>query len=50
MHRIEGDNLLRDPLDYLTEDGFTVDEVERSRVGIVECVVARKPVQEGAAP
>lgn len=49
MHRIEGDNLLRDPLDYISEEGFTVEEVERSRVGIVECLVARKPKQEEEA-
>ena len=35
-------SLLRDPLDYLAELGFVVDEHERARGGIIEQVVARK--------
>jgi ubiquinone/menaquinone biosynthesis C-methylase UbiE len=41
--RFEADHLVRDPLDYLTEVGFEVESVERSRWGIVERVLARKP-------
>lgn len=41
--RFEGDHLLREPLDYLPGVGFEVDEVLRSKWGIVERVVARKP-------
>lgn len=40
-----GDHLLRDPLDHLGEAGFLVEEVERSRWGLVERVAAsRGPV------
>lgn len=38
----EGDHLVREPLDYLQDAGFEVEELERSRWGIVERVVARK--------
>jgi ubiquinone/menaquinone biosynthesis C-methylase UbiE len=41
--RFEADHLLREPLDYLAELGFEVQEIERSKLGIVERVVARKP-------
>lgn len=37
------DHLLREPLDYLTTEGFIVERVERSKWGIVERIVARKP-------
>ncbi len=43
MVRFEADHVLRDPLDYLEAEGFTVECSERSRWGIVERVVARKP-------
>src|SRR5215207_3930911 len=36
MVRFEGDHLLRDPLDYLSAEGFEIEEVERSKWGIVE--------------
>jgi len=39
-----GDHLLREPLDLLTIEGFEIAEVERSKLGIVERVAARKPV------
>ncbi len=42
-HRFGGDHLLREPLDHLAEAGFEVDEVKRSKAGIVELVSARKP-------
>jgi ubiquinone/menaquinone biosynthesis C-methylase UbiE len=41
--RFEADHLTREPLDYLADEGFGVDSVERSRLGIVERVIARKP-------
>jgi ubiquinone/menaquinone biosynthesis C-methylase UbiE len=41
--RFEADHLLRDPLDYLPGVGFEIDEVERSKWGIVERLRARKP-------
>jgi len=41
--RFEADHLTREPLDYLTEEGFAVDQVERLRLGWVERVIARKP-------
>ncbi|HZA90502.1 MAG TPA: methyltransferase domain-containing protein [Solirubrobacterales bacterium] len=43
MVRFEGDHLLRDPLDYLSAEGFEIEEVERSKWGIVERVAARRP-------
>jgi ubiquinone/menaquinone biosynthesis C-methylase UbiE len=41
--RFEADHLLRDPLDYLPEVGFEIDEVQRSKWGIVERLRAHKP-------
>ena len=41
--RFEGDHLLREPLDYLSGASFEVEQLERSKWGIVERVVARKP-------
>jgi ubiquinone/menaquinone biosynthesis C-methylase UbiE len=41
--RLEADHLLRDPLDYVPEVGFEIDEVERSKWGIVERLRAHKP-------
>jgi ubiquinone/menaquinone biosynthesis C-methylase UbiE len=40
--RFEADHLLRDPLDHLEEVGFEIDELERSKWGIVERVAAHK--------
>ncbi len=40
--RLEGDHLLRDPLDYLEAEGFVVEQAERRKCGIVERVRARK--------
>ena len=45
--RFEADHLLRDPLDYLPTVGFEVDEVQRSKWGIVERLRARKPGVQG---
>ena len=44
--RLEGDHLLRDPLDYLQAGRFTVDEAERLKWGIVERVAARRTGHE----
>jgi ubiquinone/menaquinone biosynthesis C-methylase UbiE len=40
--RFEGDHLVREPLDYLRAAGFEVEQLERSKWGIVERVIARK--------
>jgi ubiquinone/menaquinone biosynthesis C-methylase UbiE len=42
-NRFEADHLLREPLDYLPDVGFEIDEVERSKWGIVERLRAHKP-------
>jgi ubiquinone/menaquinone biosynthesis C-methylase UbiE len=41
--RFGGDHLTREPLEHLEAEGFVVEEVKRSRLGIVEQVCARKP-------
>jgi ubiquinone/menaquinone biosynthesis C-methylase UbiE len=41
--RCAGDHLLRDPLDHLASLGFSLQFCARSRAGIVERIVARKP-------
>lgn len=41
--RFEADHLLREPLDYLSDTGFEIDEVKRSKWGIVERLRAHKP-------
>jgi ubiquinone/menaquinone biosynthesis C-methylase UbiE len=41
--RFEADHLLREPLDYLPAVGFEIDEVKRSKWGIVERLRAHKP-------
>jgi ubiquinone/menaquinone biosynthesis C-methylase UbiE len=41
--RLEGDHLLREPLDQLKAAGFEILTLERSKLGIVERGVARKP-------
>jgi ubiquinone/menaquinone biosynthesis C-methylase UbiE len=43
MLRFEHDHLLREPLDHLNAEGFEVERVERSKLGIVERVAAKKP-------
>ena len=40
--RLEGDHLTREPLDHLGPVGFQVEQVERSKWGIVERVSAVK--------
>jgi ubiquinone/menaquinone biosynthesis C-methylase UbiE len=41
--RFAADHLVREPLDHLDAEGFEVERVERSKWGIVERVIARKP-------
>jgi ubiquinone/menaquinone biosynthesis C-methylase UbiE len=41
--RFMADHLTREPLDYLPGAGFEIDEVERSKWGIVERLRAHKP-------
>ncbi|HVC07024.1 MAG TPA: methyltransferase domain-containing protein [Solirubrobacterales bacterium] len=41
--RFGGDHLTREPLEHLEAEGFRVEEVKRSKLGIVELVTARKP-------
>jgi ubiquinone/menaquinone biosynthesis C-methylase UbiE len=41
--RFEADHLLREPLEYLRAAGFELEHVERSKWGIVERTIARKP-------
>jgi hypothetical protein len=39
----EADHLTREPLEHLHAEGFEVEELGRSKWGIVERVAARKP-------
>jgi ubiquinone/menaquinone biosynthesis C-methylase UbiE len=41
--RFGGDHLTREPLEHLEAEGFTVEAVKRSKLGIVERVTARAP-------
>ena len=43
--RCYGDHLLREPLDHLEAEGFVIDCVERSKVGLIERLVARTPAE-----
>ena len=40
--RLDGDHLVREPLDHLDAQRFQVERLERSKLGIVERVSARK--------
>ncbi len=40
--RLEADHLLRDPLDHIKSEPFTIERLERSRLGHIERGVARK--------
>jgi hypothetical protein len=42
MERFKADHLLREPLDHVRAEGLTVDELERSSLGIVEKLAAHK--------
>ena len=41
--RFEGDHLCREPLDHIRAEGLVVEQLVRSKWGIVERVAARKP-------
>lgn len=41
--RFGSDHLMREPLEHLEAEGFAIDTVRRSKLGIVELVSARKP-------
>jgi ubiquinone/menaquinone biosynthesis C-methylase UbiE len=41
--RFGGDHMVREPLDHLEPAGFRVEQMNRSKLGIVERVAARKP-------
>lgn len=43
MLRFEADHLTREPLEHLRAEGFTIERLERSKLGIVERLAARKP-------
>jgi ubiquinone/menaquinone biosynthesis C-methylase UbiE len=47
--RFEADHLTREPLDYLADIGFEIEEVKRSKWGIVERLRAQKPSPSGHA-
>ena len=42
-YRFGGDHILREPLEPLTAEGFEIENVTRSKAGIVELIAARKP-------
>src|SRR5262245_19109608 len=44
LFRRDGDTLLREPLEHLQAEGFDIEELERSKLGVVERVVARRPL------
>jgi ubiquinone/menaquinone biosynthesis C-methylase UbiE len=41
--KFQADHLCREPLEHLTAAGFVIERLERSKLGIVERVRARKP-------
>ena len=41
--RFQGDHMVREPLEHLRATRFVIDDVRRSKLGIVERVVAHKP-------
>lgn len=41
--RFAADHLLREPYDTLTEQGFQIEQFERSKLGLIERIAARKP-------
>jgi ubiquinone/menaquinone biosynthesis C-methylase UbiE len=48
--RFAADHLTREPLDYLEAEGFKVERLERSKLGIVERVAARKAAPGSSDP
>jgi ubiquinone/menaquinone biosynthesis C-methylase UbiE len=43
--RFQCDHLLREPLEHLEAEGFEIERLERSKLGIVERIAARKPAR-----
>jgi ubiquinone/menaquinone biosynthesis C-methylase UbiE len=43
--RLEGEHMLRRPLERVQAEGFEVEHAERSKAGIIEQIVARKPAR-----
>ena len=43
--RLEGDHLLRRPLEHVAAEGFEVERRERYKGGMVERISARKPAR-----
>jgi SAM-dependent methyltransferase len=50
MLRFEHDHLLREPLDHLRAEGFELERVERSKLGIVERVPRAHVPEARVAP
>jgi ubiquinone/menaquinone biosynthesis C-methylase UbiE len=44
--RFEADHLTREPLEHLKAEGFEVEQLHRSKLGIVERVLAVKPLSD----
>jgi ubiquinone/menaquinone biosynthesis C-methylase UbiE len=44
--RVEGEHLLRRPLELVLAEGFEVERAERAKAGIIERVTARKPLPD----
>jgi ubiquinone/menaquinone biosynthesis C-methylase UbiE len=40
--RFQGDHMVREPLDHLRAEGFAIDRLERSKLGIVQRIAAHK--------
>jgi ubiquinone/menaquinone biosynthesis C-methylase UbiE len=41
--RLQGDHMLREPLTHVRAEGLAVEDLRRSKLGIIEQLVARKP-------
>jgi ubiquinone/menaquinone biosynthesis C-methylase UbiE len=48
--RLQADHLLREPLRHLAREGFEIEELERSKLGLIECVSARRTENGGESP
>jgi SAM-dependent methyltransferase len=48
--RFEADHLLREPLEHLSAEGFEIEQLERSKLAIVERVAARKTASPRTSP
>jgi hypothetical protein len=41
--RFGADHALREPLEHVQAEGFSIESLQRSKLGLVERLVARKP-------